>query len=576
MILQSLASLYTRLHETGKAPPLGFGFQGVGFVLEIDRDGNLVGDPIDWRDTSGRTPRPKPDEVPFTNAVDVRSSNVEPNFLVDKPAYVLGADARTRAERLKECHQGFVKLYDAVTHNNTDPGIEAVRRFLAKWKPSLASGLKHWDEISGAHGGWLAFKLSDERQLIHHREAVRDCWSRYFKEQSSPVTGRSLLSNEPKPLQRLYAQFRGVSGAQQTGASLVSFNAPAYESFGRDGSYNAPIAVDEEFACSTALKCLLASQDQRIKIGEATTVFWTERDSPVEGFFKMVFDPGEDDGRMLALKLFLEAVRDGKKPDLPDTDIKFFILGLSPNAARLAVRFWHVSTVADISEKLGRYFRDITIRKSFDHEPDFPSLQQLLRETAPQTRKPQDRIPPPLLVGAMARSLLEGLPFPTSLLPIVLDRIRADQGEINYFRACLLAGVLRRNHKQEVSMALDPNNKDRAYLLGRLFAVLERAQAEAINKPGATIRDRFYSSASATPCAVFPVLLRLVQKHVAKAEYGGFRDREIAAILNDVQEFPKRLCMEEQGQFALGYYHQRQFRPATKPQEEIPHEQPNQ
>jgi CRISPR-associated protein Csd1 len=264
----------------------------------------------------------------------------------------------------------------------------------------------------------------------------------------------------------------------------------------------------------------------------------------------------------------------GRKPAEIDPDVLFYILGLSPNISRLSVRFWYESTVGAISEKLGRYFNDIQINKNFENEPDYPPLNRMLLETA--IRKKWDNIPP-LLEGAMTRSVLAGLPFPNSLLPILLDRIRSEQAmkndkgrpelNVNYLRASLIKGVLVRNHQMEVSMALDLNNKSTAYLLGRLFSVLERAQAEAINSPNATIRDRYYSSASATPGAVFPILLRLAQHHVAKAEYGKWRDKEIEGILGDVSEFPKRLSLEEQGLFAIGYYHQRQHRGKTNKEE---------
>lgn len=572
MILQALTAYYERLKNNPNveiALP-GFATQKVHFALVIDQDGQLK-QVRDIRNMAGKKPAPVPMILP---TIKRSGKKPPPQFFWDNTGYVLGADNKEKPDRARKAFEAFREFHNKMCAGVTDDAIQAVLKFLAEWQPENAPQLEHWQEMAGLN---VVFQLDGDRSYVHDRHIVKELWLKHLATEDTPKAF-CLVSGQRAPVARIHPDIKGVDGAQTKGAALVSFNLDAFCSHGKEQNYNAPVSIEAAAAYTAALNYLLRRDNnpQRIKIGDATTVFWTERDSPVEGFFGLVFDAREDTGQNESLRLFLEAARDGKPLPNVDEGMKFYILGLSPNAARLAVRFWHVSTVADIKNNVGRYFRDIAICKSFDNEPDYPTLQQLLRETAPKTTKPQDRKPPALLAGAVVRSILDGLPFPQSLLPIVLDRIRADQGNINYFRACLLAGVLRRNHNQEVSMGLDPNNKDRAYLLGRLFAVLERAQAEAIKKPNATIRDRFYGSASATPCAVFPVLLRLAQHHVAKADYGDFRDREIAAILNDVQEFPKRLGLVEQGQFALGYYHQRQHRTTNKPQEETSNEQTNQ
>jgi CRISPR-associated protein Csd1 len=276
----------------------------------------------------------------------------------------------------------------------------------------------------------------------------------------------------------------------------------------------------------------------------------------------MMLDPKDSDFDDNAeLRRTLEAVREGKPLQGIDPDIKFYILGLSPNAARIAVRFWYVCTVGQLEERIGQHFRDLRIQKSFDSEPDFPGVWRLLRETVNQ--KASDKSPQPLLAGAVLRSIVEGTAYPQALQNAVINRIRADQ-EINYVRAAILKAVLVRKNRlyqqgMEVSMALDKENKNPAYLLGRLFAVLERAQQDALGAGiNATIKDRFFGSASATPKVVFPQLLRLAQHHIEKAEYGRMRDKQIEEILADLTEFPAHLSLDEQGLFAIGYYHQRQ------------------
>jgi CRISPR-associated protein Csd1 len=283
----------------------------------------------------------------------------------------------------------------------------------------------------------------------------------------------------------------------------------------------------------------------------------------------MVLNPQDDTGDTMKIRLFLEAVRDGKMPsEIGDPDIQFYILGLSPNASRLAIRFWHVSTVGDVSAKIGQHFRDLSIIKDYENEPDFPAMWQLLRETAVQ-RKSKNIAP--LLAGAVMRSILTGAAYPQSFLIAIIGRIRADQ-TINYLRAAIIKACLVRKYRinnisEEVSMTLDKESTNIAYRLGRLFAVLEKAQKDAIPNVKTTIKDRYYGSASATPRTVFPQLLRLAQHHIQKAEYGRRNDSMIEEIMQDIQAFPAHLNLEEQGMFAIGYYHQRKAF-FTKPPEE--------
>jgi CRISPR-associated protein Csd1 len=274
----------------------------------------------------------------------------------------------------------------------------------------------------------------------------------------------------------------------------------------------------------------------------------------------LILDPREDAGDLNSIRLFLEALKEGKMPqEFGNPEIPFFILGLSPSAARISVRFWHVSTVGDMAEKVGQHFRDLAIVRSFENDPEFPGMWQLLRQTAVQNKA--ENIPP-LLAGAVMRSILTGATYPQTLLSSIIGRIRADQ-DINYIRAAIIKACLVRkfriNHiDEEVKMALDKESKNVAYKLGRLFAVLEKTQKEAVPGANTTIKDRYYGSASATPRVVFPQPLRLAQHHVQKAPYGMRYDKMIEEIMYELSEFPPHLSLDDQGMFAIGYYHQRQ------------------
>lgn len=395
---------------------------------------------------------------------------------------------------------------------------------------------------------------------IHEHTDVQQAWTEHCAREGSEVIAPCLVSGRKSPIARLHPAIKGIQGAQSTGASIVSFNLDAFLSYGKEQNYNAPISENVAFSYTTALNHLLRFESrQKVRIGDATTVFWTERASPIEGFMGVILDPRDDSSDLSTIRLFLEAARDGKPlPDLDgDPELRFFILGLSPNAARLSVRFWHVSTVADVKGRIGQHFRDITLVRS-DRDPEFPGMWQLLKETALQGKT--ENIPP-LLAGAVLRSILTGTAYPQSLLSGLIGRIRADQ-TINYLRIAMVKACLNRkrriHHLEEVTMSLDKESTQIAYRLGRLFAVLEKAQKDAIPGANTTIKDRFYGSASAMPSVVFPQLLRLAQHHLQKAEYGARTDKMIEEIMCGIEKFPAHLSLDDQGMFAIGYYHQRQ------------------
>ncbi len=557
MIIQSLDRCYERLacKPDADIPLRGFSRRPIHFCLIINSEGKLT-QVADLRDQIGNKRVPKSMIVP---EAAIKSVNITANFLWDNAGYVLGADLKGKPERAIKMFDAFKQLHHSIGDGLDDEGMHAVLLFLDSWHPQDVHRIDYWDDI--AAGGNLVFRLDGELQYVHERPKIREAWLAHLNARSSEKWAYCLVSGEKRPISRLHPKIKGVWGAQSTGGSIVSFNLEAFQSFNKEQNYNAPISEAAAFNYATALNFLLDPGNRRkVQIGDATTVFWTERDSPIEGFMGVILDPRDDAGDVKEVRDFLYAARDGKLPSgLEDTEMKFFILGLSPNAGRLSVRFWYVSTIGEISQKIGQHFRDLSILKSYDNEPDFPGMWQLLRETAVQ--KDTKNISP-LLGGALMRAILTGSAYPHSLLSAVLTRVRADQN-INYFRTAIIKACLVRNYRlnqinKEVTMSLDKESKNIAYRLGRLFAALEKAQKDAIPGANTTIKDRYYGSASATPSIVFPQLLRLSQHHLQKAEYGGWTDKLIEEIMIEINKFPAHLNLDDQGLFAIGYYHQRQ------------------
>ena len=560
MILQALNDCYERLvqDEDSGIPEPGFSRENIHFCLVLDENGNLIGEPVDLR----KEGRPKKMVVPMASK---RAANVAANFLWDNTGYVLGEDDKGKPKNAIKKFQAFKDLHRKLGGHLDDEGMRAVLFFLEKWHPDDAKKLPMWDELAGLNA---VFKLEGENRYVHERPALRKAWVASSATGSNSDFGTCLTTGEKNvPISRLHPKLKGVRGAQTAGASLVSFNLTAFLSLGKKQNFNAPVGEKAAFAYTTALNFLLRpGSRQKVQIGDATTVFWTENASKAESLVAGLFDPGILEGAPDSLRndlnVFLTAVSRGAFPEelIADPDDRFYILGLSPNAARVSVRFWHVSTVRQISERIGRHFRDMAIVRNFATEPEHPPMWRILKSIAFQG---DTRNISPLLAGQLARAVLTGGQYPRTLLSAAIGRIRAD-GAVPYLRAAVLKAYLIRNCNMEVDMSLNTDSDQIGYRLGRLFAILERVQEEAVPGANATIRDRFFGAASATPGRVFPVLMRGVQNNIAKLrkdpeknKRSRFYDIQIAEIVDGIEQFPQSLSMDHQGLFAIGYYHQR-------------------
>ena len=363
------------------------------------------------------------------------------------------------------------------------------------------------------------------------------------------------------------------------GTTLVGFNAPAYESFGRDGGQgmNAPVSEKAAFAYSAALNYMISTRGHSLRLSNTTIVFWAENGNDgYASYFTMLFGGSAtiDESDIYEGMKNLAAGRtiSWQEAEL-DPDEHFYILGLSPSSARLSVRFFlHDTFGAFVKNMQEHHARLEIIRPSYDTRPSL-SFRQLLDETVNQ--KSRDKEPSPLLSGALVRSVLMGLPYPALLLDQTEMRIRAEQ-RITRGRAAIVKAFLLKNaslssnynqYKEALTVELNENTNYQPYLLGRLFAVLEGLQQAANPGINATIRDRFFNSACATPGIVFPQLIKLAQAHLKKLDGGlsVYYNKQLGDILSRFEEdYPARLSLYDQGIFQLGYYHQVQTRYAKK------------
>ena len=564
MILQALYNYYYRIREEEEPliSPFGFARAKIHFVIVLSKHGELL-QIQDIREQGKGKYYPR--ELLAPEAV-IRSSGILPNFLWDNSGYVLGFSG---GEATPEKFDSFRALHHKIGDDIDDVSMQTVLRFLDTWVSENITELEYYDEIDGAN---LTFRIDEENEYVFEKEKVKKAWLNYKEENSSDIIASCLITGNKKPIAKLHNPIKGVKGTSSSGGRIVSFNADSYISYKKEQSFNAPVSERAMFAYTTALNYLLHPLSKHnFKLGNTTVVYWTEKPSPAEDIFGLVFNPPEDQDLLKDISIYFEAVKEGKNPLGIEASTKFYVLGLSPNRSRISVRFFYADTVEEISKNLMFHFSDMNIIKDFENEPDIYSIGiwRLLRETAVQ--KKTENIPP-LLEGYLLKSIITGNSYPINLFTAVINRIKADHN-INYLRASMLKAYIVRKarikkEKTEVKMALNSDLKNVAYRLGRLFAVLEKAQADAIGNANATITDRFYSTASSSPRTVFPQLLRLAQHHLSKAKSGGWYSMLIEEILKEVDEFPAYLNLENQGMFALGYYHQKKDLYTKKEKEE--------
>jgi len=581
MILKALTQLYERRANdpdpTRRLPSPGLEDKDIPFIVELRADGS----PVLLRDTrrlDGKKLRAQTFLVP--QGVK-KTSGVAANLLWDTAEYTLGVSAKAEAPRLPEQTAAFLARVQALApHAEGDAGLLAVLAFLQAPQLDLLRAAPHWDELLLSNA-LVSFELQgDAGVLICQRPAVQAAIRSLAASQAPGTLAFCLVDGAPRPVARLHGAIKGVWGAQTSGANIVSFNLGAFNSYGKEQGLNAPVGEAAVFAYTTALNALLARDSHnRIQVGDASTVFWADAPHPFDGtgdgeftLADLFAEADNPDKNRDAVRALFNSVRSGQMPQAV-ADTRFFVLGLSPNAARISIRFWLPAVpFAELAPRLVQHFEDIRLTRRYDSDPETPTLFRLLTSLALQGKA--DNIPP-RLAGEWMRAILEDLPLPAALLNVAVQRCRAER-DVPYLRACVLKAWLNRQGRRSPSPtmpfkeALDMDNPAPAYRLGRLFAALERIQELAQPGINATIRDRYYGAASTTPVAVFTTLLRLKNAHLKKltGAQETFYEKLIGEILAPMSDFPRRLTLPQQGEFALGYYHQRQafFTKKTDPE----------
>ena len=588
MILQALTAYYEQLVRQGKlsAPGWDDSFK-VSYELRLNDAGQLLRVvPLLTEKTVGKKTvlAPRAMRVP---AHEKRSSGFAANFLCDNSTYLLGADEKGKPERSADCFKACAKLHHAILDGVDSPAARALLAYFDSWDPAQAATnpllQKQWKEITGNANLIFGYEAADHsHSFVNDDPAIQNAWQTHYNDRSADSDmGQCLITGKYAPIERTHPNISGVPGAQSSGAALVSFNAPAFCSYGHEQGDNAPVSKYAAFAYTTALNRLLADRSHCKHVGDTAILCWAENAEPVYQDAMSMFLFGADEAAGIQesdVQAALKRLSAGQTVPFLEKELSpdqhFYLLGLAPNIARLSVRFFLRDTFGSFAQNLQKHADEMEIdcseKEKFRSLPIWAVVNETTRTVPGQPAKPS-----PQLAGDLLRAVLTGGRYPATLLNGVTLRIRAEQN-VTRGRAAVIKAYYLRNYPTELNKEVYTVSLNETtnvpYLLGRLFSVLEAVQKAANPGINTTIKDRYFNAACATSGMSFPTLLRLSQKHLRKLNDGlaTHYDKQITELMAQLPEsgFPARLSLPDQGKFTIGYYHQTQKRYVKKNEEE--------
>ena len=578
MILQALTRYYEDLRSRGEIAAPGWAPAKISFALCLNGDGELTQVvPTMEEAVKGRKTVLQPQVFSLPAAVK-RTAGVAANFLWDNSAYLLGIDQKGKPARSHECFAAAAKLHHAVLDGVDSPAARAILTFFDTWEPEHAAEhpalAGQLDEVTA--GGNLLFRV--DGCYPQKEAAICEAWRSYRDGgDEDAVRMQCLVTGREDEITAVHPSIKGVRDAQSSGAALVSFNAPAFCSYGREQNFNAPVGKYAAFAYTAALNHLLADKNNVQLIGDTTLVCWAEgADAAYPDFFSAVMSGGSYEGLSdNDLRAALKRIAGGQPCDDLGVDPArpFYILGLAPNAARLSVRFFLRDSFGKLMENVNAHYERLEIVRPAYEKFNYLPLWAMLRETV--NLNSRDKSPSPAMAGAAARAVFSGTRYPASLLEATMLRIRAERS-ITWGRAAIIKAYYLKNPHEDcpeevLTVSLNEASTNPAYTLGRLFSVYEAVQQAANPGINATIKDKYFNSAAAMPASIFPVLNNLYQKHLRKLDAGQrvYYDKQVMALKGMLGEsYPARMTLAQQGAFDLGYYHQTQKRYMKKEENE--------
>ena len=580
MIVQLLTQYYDAAFKLGIISDNGWEKIKVSYAMCLDLEGNVVRLISTVQEVAiGNKIKIKPQIM--TVPLKLRhTADITANFLWDDSRYILGVgkdgeDNEKKAKKNIERFKVAAKFHHDVLKDVDSPAARAILKYFDKWKPENAKDAEalqdiYDDVINNAN---ITFRVDGE--FAYDDEQIRAAWQRRQEGSGDYAKMQCLVTGRKDEIPKTHPLISGVKGAQ-TGAALVSFNKPAFCSYGHEQNMNAPIGKHAAFAYTTALNHLLADKNNVQYIGDMTVVCWAEdADERYQAMgISALFGNAEAHGQTAdAVRAVLKNMARGLPSDDLEPSHKFYVLGLALNKGRLSVRVFMQCTFGAFMKNINDHYERLEIVRPGWADDGLLTPWEMLRATV--NMKSRDKAPSAVMSGAVMRAILEGGRYPASLLEGVMLRIRAES-DVTWQRAAILkAYYLKNEHadcpKEVLTVGLNEASTNPAYTLGRLFAIYEAVQQDANPGINSTIKDKYFNSASAMPASIFPILGNLYQKHLRKLGDGSriYYDKQVAALKCILGEsYPQRMTLAQQGAFDLGYYHQTQKRYEKRNKEE--------
>lgn len=573
MLIKALNEYYDILARNDKVCKDGFSRQNITHMIMLRKDGT-VSDIINVEqesepDRKGKT-KLQPISVVLPRRIDARG--IASNIIEHRGRYIFGLiydkdnDVYTTnndTDNVNQSHEVFVEKNLEFTESMQSDIVIAYRNFMLNWNPSeevnneyLLNIKKYFDKsrFIFALEGHPEIKLHDMDGEISNKIAE-------LQKESCTLQGNDICSITGEK-----GKFSDIHNVVNGNKKVVCAKNSAEWSYGKTKSSNSSIIEPTMKRYTDALSILMADKKHNIYLDDMMVVFWamSDDDSKETDLFASMlgFDDKIDADEMNGILLkSLNDVNQGKSPDLTELDIdknvEFYIVGIAPNVSRLAQKFIYRDKFGNIFSHIARHQADIMIVNSKGNIP----MWRIFRELKPP-QSTNYTTPPPLMASVFG-AIINGTRYPESLLENAVRRVKTDKS-VNYVRAGIIKACINRKdryskNKEEIKMALDIENNNQAYLCGRLFAVLEKVQSDALPGLNRTIKDSYFASACANPSTVFPKLIKLSQYHIEKLEYKVKYKIVTGEIMDKLNgKFPKTLPLSEQGKFIIGYYQQTQ------------------
>lgn len=581
MLIKGLCDYYDILREKGEVLPDGYSIVPVKYKVSLTEQGEI--DEIVSCQEEAQVPGKKPKLVPKDMVMPKRTEKpgIDANIIEHRPLYIFGLNfsndgftTEDNTNKAKKSHQDFVTKNLAFIEGIDSPVVNAYRKFIENWRPEEEIENRYLLDLGKnySNSGFAFFLSGEPDKMLHEDSQLREQWEKYYEEkgdgEEEQYVAQCAVTGENAPIARIHGKIKGVYGGLATGSVLIGFNNSSENSYGNEQSYNSNISKEVMRKYTEALNYLLKGRDHKITIDDITVIFWAmSKDSGYEdNVMAMLMGQPEGQDGIKTEEMIKDLLSRGSQLGITerevedkfndiDENVDFYIAGLKPNSSRLSIKFILRKRYGDILMNIARFQGEIQVKEPLKVVPLYWIKGEMV-----SPKSSNEKVNPDLMTK-LFEAVMYNNRFPVALLETLIRRVKTDK-YINDTRAGLIKAYLNRNEKEEIKLALDYENRNQAYLCGRLFAVLEWLQKRALGDLNTTIKDKYFASAAAKPATVFPKLLTLAQAHIKKLD--GERNKVyynklIGQIINEINdEFPITLSLVDQGKFIIGYYQQNQ------------------